>query len=221
VAHLGLEENDVLVAGDTLNDLSLFEEGFSGVVVGGAEAALSEATRSFEHVHHAEAPGAGGILEAARAIGNPIDTTLAVADRATGRSQLVVVYHRLPFDERLEGDEVSRHPPSSPNGIIPTLLGSFADGRPGTWVAWSAPGAGAPPLPGHEFVDPARYQNLVAARVPLTQRDVERFYKRFSKEAFWPLMYIAITAETSRPTPACIYYYYSTHRPRSSMHLEY
>ena len=27
--------------------------------------------------------------------------------------------------------------------------------------------------------------------------------------------------ETSRPTPACIYYYYSTHRPLSSMHLEY
>ena len=27
--------------------------------------------------------------------------------------------------------------------------------------------------------------------------------------------------ETSRPTPACIYYYYSTHRLLSSMHLEY
>ena len=26
---------------------------------------------------------------------------------------------------------------------------------------------------------------------------------------------------TSRPTPACIYYYYSTHRPLSNMHLEY
>ena len=33
--------------------------------------------------------------------------------------------------------------------------------------------------------------------------------------------YIGITSETSRPTPACIYYYYSTHRPLSSMHLEY
>ena len=31
----------------------------------------------------------------------------------------------------------------------------------------------------------------------------------------------SITSETSRPTPACIYYYYSTHRPLSSMHLEY
>ena len=34
-------------------------------------------------------------------------------------------------------------------------------------------------------------------------------------------MYIGITSETSRPTPACIYYYYSTHQPLSSMHLEY
>ena len=31
-------------------------------------------------------------------------------------------------------------------------------------------------------------------------------------------MYIGITSETSRPIPACIYYYYSTHRPLSSMH---
>ena len=35
------------------------------------------------------------------------------------------------------------------------------------------------------------------------------------------IMYIGITSDTSRPTPACIYYYYSTHRPLSSMHLEY
>ena len=35
------------------------------------------------------------------------------------------------------------------------------------------------------------------------------------------IMYIGITSVTSRPTPACIYYYYSTHRPLSSMHLEY
>src|SRR3989337_2264918 len=35
------------------------------------------------------------------------------------------------------------------------------------------------------------------------------------------IMYIGITSKTSRPTPACIYYYYSTHRPLSSMHLVY
>ena len=35
------------------------------------------------------------------------------------------------------------------------------------------------------------------------------------------IMNIGITSVSSRPTPACIYYYYSTHRPLSSMHLEY
>ena len=33
--------------------------------------------------------------------------------------------------------------------------------------------------------------------------------------------YICITSKISRPTPACIYYYYSAHWPLSSMHLVY
>ena len=33
------------------------------------------------------------------------------------------------------------------------------------------------------------------------------------------ILNIGITSMSSRPTPACIYYYYSTHRPLSSMHL--
>ena len=35
------------------------------------------------------------------------------------------------------------------------------------------------------------------------------------------IIYIGITFETSGLTHACIYYYYSTHHPLSSMHLEY
>ena len=35
------------------------------------------------------------------------------------------------------------------------------------------------------------------------------------------IMNIGITSVSSRPTPACIYYYYFTHQPLSSMHLEY
>lgn len=66
VNHLGIDESDVLVAGDTLNDLSLFEESFPGVVVGGAEKSLREATAPLARVYQARQPGAGGILEAAR-----------------------------------------------------------------------------------------------------------------------------------------------------------
>ena len=35
------------------------------------------------------------------------------------------------------------------------------------------------------------------------------------------IMYIGVTSEKGRPIPSCLYYYYSTHRPLSNMHLEY
>lgn len=54
----------ILVAGDTLNDLSLYETGFKAVVVGEAEPALLEATLNKSHVFTAVDPGAGGILQA-------------------------------------------------------------------------------------------------------------------------------------------------------------
>src|SRR3546814_16524324 len=56
-------EDQVLVAGDTLNDLSLYDTGYKGVVVGAAEAALTRATSGRDHVYQAKSPGAGGILE--------------------------------------------------------------------------------------------------------------------------------------------------------------
>jgi glucosylglycerol-phosphate synthase len=199
IAHLGHDPESVLVAGDTLNDLSMYEHGFRGVVVGAAEPALVAATAGRERVFHAAAPGAGGIIEAARHFDTPLARSVPdvpALEVDTGPSQVVVVYHRLPFEERLVDGQVHRRPPSSPNGIIPTLLGSFARGRSGTWVAWSAPGAAAPALPDREYVDEAKYGGLVAARVPLTERDVQRFYKRFSKEAFWPVIFSFVDRAT-------------------------
>jgi sucrose-6F-phosphate phosphohydrolase len=55
---------DVLVAGDTFNDLSLFTTGYKGVVVGNAEPGLLSSTAGVEHIYHAVEYGAGGILEA-------------------------------------------------------------------------------------------------------------------------------------------------------------
>lgn len=65
VAHLGLDRDRVLVAGDTLNDLSLFDHGFLGVVVGNAEPALIELASRRPRVVVTEGDGAGGILEGA------------------------------------------------------------------------------------------------------------------------------------------------------------
>jgi hypothetical protein len=64
MAHLEVEEDRVLVAGDTLNDLALYTAGFRGVVVGNAEGGLLEATASLPGAYHARRAGAGGILEA-------------------------------------------------------------------------------------------------------------------------------------------------------------
>lgn len=187
------DRDAVLVAGDTLNDLSMYRQGFRGVCVGESETALLEATRARAGVLHARSPGCGGILEAIAHFGflGPagIDAQLPDAD-APGRSELVMVYHRLPYEEVNEGGRVLRRPPSSPNGIIPTLLSYFGDGRPGAWVAWSVHDPRkAIPFEVHTSVDRDRYPQLVAARVPLTKDDVDVFYKRFSKEAFWPTLH--------------------------------
>lgn len=61
---LAFPHQKVLVAGDSMNDLALFEAGFKGVVVGGAEPALIESTANMPHVLQAGNIGAAGILEA-------------------------------------------------------------------------------------------------------------------------------------------------------------
>ncbi|HMS03653.1 MAG TPA: glucosylglycerol-phosphate synthase, partial [Gemmatimonadaceae bacterium] len=114
--------------------------------------------------------------------------TVSVDDTPTGDAQLVVVYHRLPFEEKRVQGRVVRQRHTSPNGIIPTLLGCFDRGRHGSWVAWTTHHDGSGAV-SHDLVDEARYPNLVAAKVPLQDADVERFYKKFSKEAFWPVIF--------------------------------
>lgn len=64
IDHLDLERERVLVAGDTLNDLSLFETGLKGVAVGNSEPALKRRLAGRETVYHSEEAGAAGILEA-------------------------------------------------------------------------------------------------------------------------------------------------------------
>ena len=55
---------NILVAGDTFNDLSLFAAGYKGVVVGNAEPGLLQATADWHAIYQAREEGAGGILEA-------------------------------------------------------------------------------------------------------------------------------------------------------------
>lgn len=64
IAHLGVTADRVLVAGDTMNDLSMLTCGLPAVAVGGAERALIDRVQGLPQVHIAEAIGAAGILEA-------------------------------------------------------------------------------------------------------------------------------------------------------------
>jgi glucosylglycerol-phosphate synthase len=189
VEHLEIDPDGVLVAGDTFNDYSLFTEGFRGVVVGDSELRLRRATAHIPTVIHATSPGAGGIIEAIRAMEYPLNIQSPPAEDVSGDAQLVVVYHRLPFAERIIDGRRERLPHSSPNGIIPTLLGCFETGRQGAWVAWSIKTKDTQEFPSREMVDETRFPNLTVAKVALSEEDVQRFYKRFSKEAFWPVIF--------------------------------
>jgi glucosylglycerol-phosphate synthase len=198
VEHLGIPMDQVLVAGDTLNDLSMYEHGFSGVCVGASEPALLSATKNLAHVLHAKEQGCDGILEAFghfSLLGPKGMSALQSGDIPVGKSDLLIVYHRLPYDELVENGERVRRRPRSPNGIIPTLLSFFGketdgSGRAGTWLAWTVHDSAQGPLvEPRTSVDVEHYPNLNALCVPLSQSQVDIFYKTFSKEALWPLLH--------------------------------
>lgn len=69
------------MAGDTLNDLSMYTSGFRGVCVGDSEPALTAATADLKHTYHAQAPGCGGILEAIEQFGLLADDDPSCARR--------------------------------------------------------------------------------------------------------------------------------------------
>ncbi len=64
IHHLDISAEEVLVAGDTLNDLSMYQHGFKGVCVGGSEQGLLRATHGLPYILHSEGPGCEGISEA-------------------------------------------------------------------------------------------------------------------------------------------------------------
>jgi len=190
--QLQLPHERILVAGDTLNDLSMYVAGFQGVCVGESETALLEATAAMDSVLHADATGCGGILQAIDHFGLLADNDphrSEITTDKTGAARLLMVYHRLPYEEYLEDGELKRRRPTSPNGIIPSLLSFFGGGQAGSWVAWSIDDPKQGPFQTHTPVDTEHYPHLTAVRVPLSKQEVDAFYKRFSKEAFWPMLH--------------------------------
>lgn len=193
VNFLKINHDRVLVAGDTLNDLAMYEQGFNGVVVGKAEQKLLDATIHLPNVHHANAEGAGGITEAMEYFhfetGLPFSNTGKKELNSTNESpQLLIMYHRFPFEKKEINGVMQNVPPKSPNGILPTLQSLFNNGRAGVWIAWEeVPKKGQ--LLRNIYIDKDKYPNLMASRIGLTKKEIGIFYKSFAKEAFWPVIF--------------------------------
>lgn len=190
--HLNKSRDQVLVAGDTLNDLAMYEHNFPGVCVGKSEPGLLKATADLEHVYHAAKTGCGGILEAIKHFELLTQKEMSKAPATStqmGSSELVIVYHRLPFEEYIEDGQLKQRTPRSPNGILPTLLSFFADGKKGAWVAWTTHSDKVDNFEPRTPINKEQYPNLMASKVALTEEQVKIFYKQFSKEAFWPTLH--------------------------------
>lgn len=192
VDYLALDSDQVLVAGDTLNDLAMFQYAYHGVCVGRSEPGLLQATERSGNVYHATERGCGGIIEAFSHFNflSKKNIDAQTADNLDpGDAELVIVYHRLPFEEFEENGAVAERAPKSPNGIIPTLLSFFGDGKKGSWIAWSQFNKEHQGFKPRSSVDTEQYPNLTASKVCLSKDEIDIFYKRFSKEAFWPTLH--------------------------------
>ncbi len=66
---LALEQGLVVTAGDSLNDLAMFETGLAGIMVGNAEPELRCRLPQLPGIYGASASGCGGILEGLRHFG--------------------------------------------------------------------------------------------------------------------------------------------------------
>ena len=105
------------------------------------------------------------------------------------KSDLVIVYHRQPYEEVETDEGIVFRENSSPNGIVPTLKGFLGRASHGAWVAWKE--AEDTSNPGFEPVVEISdsFGTYSVSRLPLTKEQVRSFYHVTSKEAFWPILH--------------------------------
>ena len=145
--------------------------------------------------HSSSDPGAAGNSASAdRATANTAaSTAAATTGTAAGQSRFVLVYHRSPYDERIDA-QGQRHwaDQTSPNGIIPTLRNLFRQERSGTWISWRQDAEAASDADERLQLDgPGGDSDLhfCLRRLPLTPEQISSFYHVTSKESFWPILH--------------------------------
>jgi trehalose-6-phosphate synthase/hydroxymethylpyrimidine pyrophosphatase-like HAD family hydrolase len=159
----------ILVAGDSLNDLSLFTLGAHGVIVGNAEPALTSAVPAQDTVYRPAQPGAAGVLQALQSLG-----------WVQTRYPLVIGYHRPPVSWT---PERGWQKPTSPNGILPTLNHIFTNDLDAIWVAGGI-------IDTEEQLAHLNEHNtgIPLSFVPLTRYQWSGYFHRTCKETLWPIL---------------------------------
>ena len=165
----GWPVDSILVAGDSLNDLSLFTLGAHGVIVGNAESALASAVPVNGMVHRPNEPGAAAVLQGLRNLG-----------WVESQYPLVIGYHRPPVSWT---PELGWRKPSSPNGILPTLNRLFAGNLKAVWVTGAIVEneEHVARLGGHGTGIPLSF-------VLLNPREWSGYFHRACKETMWPVL---------------------------------
>ena len=93
-------------------------------------------------------------------------------------SDLIIVYHRQPYEEVVENGKTVLRENKSPNGIVPTLKSFFGGVRHGAWIAWKL--ADDPDNPDFEQrieIDDA-YGQYSVSRLPLSAEQVAEYEAR-------------------------------------------
>ncbi|WP_342069502.1 glucosylglycerol-phosphate synthase [Yoonia algicola] len=104
-------------------------------------------------------------------------------------SDMVIVYHRQPYEEVEENGQIVLRENKSPNGIVPTLKSFFGEVDHGAWIAWKlAEDPANPEFEQRIEIDDA-YGKYAVSRLALSEEQVREFYHVTSKEAFWPILH--------------------------------
>jgi len=104
-------------------------------------------------------------------------------------SDLVIVYHRQPYEEVEVDGKIEYRENKSPNGIVPTLKSFFGRVDKGAWIAWKHADDTANPDFERVIEIEDAYGKYTVSRLPLTPEQVTSFYHVSSKEAFWPILH--------------------------------
>ncbi|MFF7754950.1 trehalose-6-phosphate synthase [Streptomyces sp. NPDC007971] len=171
----------LLVAGDSLNDLSLFDLGAHGVIMGNAEPSLATRVPVGNRVHRPALDGAAAILSAMEHLG-----------WISRPSRVVVGYHRPP----LQWSDGRWRTPASPNGILPTLTSALDPRSCGQDAVWAAAlvtdqdttPPPSPNAPRARCICPAPPTALSLALLPVKSDIWASYFHGACKETLWPAM---------------------------------